>query len=120
MSAVRALATAREAGIELEARGGGAVRVLGRPEDVPPDVLAALRAHKAALFDLLTGRACRRCGEPIVDRRPDWLAFADSTAAHVVCEDRWYVEDVKRRAQKAFSPEAMADPAEVMVDGKII
>jgi hypothetical protein len=120
VTAIRALAAARDTGVRLEPRDGGAVRVLGRPEDVPPDVLAALRAHKTALFDLLTGRACRRCGEPIVNRRPDWLAFADHTAAHVVCEDRWYVEDVKRRAQLAFSPEAMADPAEVMVHGKII
>jgi hypothetical protein len=120
MSAVHALAAAREAGVRLEPHEGGAVRVLGRPENVPADVLADLRAHKAALFDLLTGRACRRCGEPIVDQRRDWFPFGDHTAAHVVCEDRWYVEDVKRRAQLAFSPEAMADPAEVMVHGKII
>jgi len=88
VSAAGLLDAAAAAGVPLRAEKDGTVKVLARPSQVPPDLLVALRAHKAALFDLLTGRACRCCGEPIVDRRPDWLAFADRTAAHVA----WRVE----------------------------
>ena len=120
MSAVRALADPQRAGVQLQAAPDGKVRVLGRPEDVPPELLTALRAHKAELAALLAGRACRRCGGPIYDQQPGWLAFRDGTAAHLACEDRWEIERIKRQAAKAFSREAMADPAEVMIHGKII
>jgi hypothetical protein len=57
---------------------------------------------------------CRRCGEPIEDRRPNWLAFADGSAAHVRCEDE---REIARVQRAAFSPDAMRDPAELTIKG---
>jgi hypothetical protein len=52
--------------------------------------------------------------------RPAGVVFADSTAAHHACDERAEIERIRRRAENAFSREAMADPAEVMVHGKIV
>ena len=92
------------------------MRVSGSP---PPDLLARLRERKAELVALLTGRACRRCGGLIEDRGPRaWVPFADGTAAHDDCEGRWYAEDRLRRSAALFSPEALADEAEVTLRGE--
>jgi hypothetical protein len=34
-----------------------------RAAGAPPELLARLREHKAALAELLTGHLCRHCGE---------------------------------------------------------
>jgi hypothetical protein len=116
---VRALALAREAGLELRAGDGGTVRVLARPSTVPPPLLAALRAEKPGLLALLTGRACRRCGRAVgPGRAADRARFADGTASHEGCEDHWRVADAVRRARHALTPEALADPAELVVRGE--
>jgi hypothetical protein len=58
---------------------------------------------------------CRYCGEPIGWPRPVGIVFADGTAVHHACAERAEVERIQRRAESALSPEAMSDPAEMMV-----
>jgi hypothetical protein len=48
------------------------------------------------------------------------VVFADGTAAHHTCDEAAEVARIKRVAANALSPEAMSDPAEMMVHGKII
>jgi hypothetical protein len=118
LSALAVLAAAKAAGVRLAAEGGG----LGVEADSepPPDLLAALRAHKLELVELLTGTRCKRCSEPIKDRGPRaWVPFADGTAAHDDCETRWHVEDRLRRGRAMFSPEVLADEAEVTLRGEL-
>jgi hypothetical protein len=67
--AVAALALAQEAGVRLRV-DEGRLKVVGRPETVPAELLATLREHKAEVLELLTGHRCRCCGEPIDWRRP--------------------------------------------------
>ena len=118
MSALTALAMAQAAGVSLAAEGSD-LRVEADSEP-PADLLAALREHKPELVALLTGQACRRCGGAIDDRGVRaWIPFADNTAAHLECEDAWYVEDVMRRARNALSPETLADEAEVTMRGEL-
>jgi hypothetical protein len=100
--------------VRLRVAEDGKVKAAGASPEFPDQ----LRQHNLELAALLTGRACRRCGEPIDDQGPNpWLAFADRTAAHEACEDRWEIERVQRCV---FAPEAMADPAEVMIHGKVV
>src|SRR4051794_424323 len=102
MSAVRVLAEARHAGVELRVEADGRVRL--KPGNALPGLLAALRAHKGEVVELLQGKRCRRCGEPIEDRGVRaWIPFVDGTAAHDDCEGRWYAEDRLRRARQMFS-----------------
>jgi len=61
---------------------------------------------------------CRRCGGAIADRGPDaWIPFADGSAAHLTCEDRWELQRLRARAENALTPDALADEAEVTVRG---
>src|SRR4051812_32971692 len=65
-SCIPALATlraARAAGIELRHHQGE----LRLAADAEPsgELLRALREHKAEIIDLLTGKRCRHCGEPV-------------------------------------------------------
>jgi hypothetical protein len=118
-AAARLLIEAGEAGVRLRIEPAGSVRVLARPETVPPSLLARLRARKAELAALLAGRACRRCGGAIADRGRDaWLPFADGTAAHLTCEDAWDLERLRARAANALSPAALADGAELVARGE--
>jgi hypothetical protein len=119
-AAVVLLQEAREAGVSLHAESDGRVKVKARLSALLPGLVEQLRAHKPELRELLRGERCRRCGGRIEDRRPGWLAFADGTAAHVACEDRWLAELVRRQAATAFTPEALADTAELMICGGLL
>jgi hypothetical protein len=83
--AAAALALTQEAGVQLRV-DAGRLKVVGRPETVPAEVLATLREHKAEVVELLTGHRCRYCG-----RRLDWrepgvaIAFADGTGGCLRC-----------------------------------
>jgi hypothetical protein len=66
---------------------------------------------------LLMGNACRWCGHPMGWPRAVGVVLADGTALHPRCSELFHVERIKRRAENAFSREAMADPAEIMVNG---
>jgi hypothetical protein len=83
--AVAVLALAQEAGVRLRV-DERRLKVVGRPETVPAEVLATLREHKAEVVELLTGHRCRYCG-----RRLDWrepgvaIAFADGTGGCLRC-----------------------------------
>lgn len=58
---------------------GGRLTVLARPSEVPPDQLAALRAHKAGLLPILAAfgeaRVLIRPATPVPDepRLGDWV-----------------------------------------------
>jgi hypothetical protein len=108
---------AAAAGVQLRVEPNGAVKVLARPSDVPPDLLAALREHKAELAAVLAGNACRWCGEPMGWPAPVGVVLGDDTAMHTRCGEEFHVERIKRLAENAFSREAMADPAEIMIRG---
>jgi hypothetical protein len=118
VSAAQLLDKAAAARVRLRAEKDGTVKVLARPSDVPPDLLAALRAHKAELAALLTGVACRWCGERMGWPGPAGVVLADGTALHHRCGELFHVERIKRLAENAFSREALADPAEVMIHGR--
>ena len=117
MTAAGLLDRAAAAGMQLRVEPGGAVKVLARPSDVPPDLLAALRAHKTELAALLMGNACRWCGHAMGWPGPVGVVLADGTAMHTRCGEEFHVERIKRQAENAFSREAMADPAEIMIHG---
>jgi hypothetical protein len=69
--------------------------------------------------DPVPGDRCRRCGETVDGRSFQVLAFADGSAAHEACEDRWRAEGVVRRAGNASTPEALADEAELTIRGEM-
>jgi hypothetical protein len=52
--------------------------------------------------------------------RPAGVVFGDGTAAHNACDEAAEVARIKRLAANALSPEAMNDPAEMMVRGQMI
>jgi hypothetical protein len=85
--AAAALALAQEAGVQLRV-DEGRLKVVGRPEAVPADVLATLREHKAEVLELLTGHRCRYCGRRVTWTEPGGVTFADGSAAHVLCYDQ--------------------------------
>ncbi len=49
---------------------------------------------------------------------PVGVVFGGGTAMHTRCGEEFHVESIKRRAENAFSREAMADQAEVMIHGR--
>jgi hypothetical protein len=117
VTAAGLLDEAAAVGVLLRAEKDGTVKVLARPSEVPPDLLAALRAHKAELAALLAGNVCRWCGDRMGWPGPVGVMLADGTALHHRCGELFHVERIKRLAENAFSHEAMADPAEIMVNG---
>ena len=75
--AAAALALAQEAGVRLRV-DEGKLKLVGRPETVPAEVLATLREHKAEVLELLTGRRCRYCTRVLDWREPGIaIAFAE-------------------------------------------
>jgi hypothetical protein len=78
-----------------------------------PELLARLRAHKAELLGLLTGTHCRRCGMRL-DYQHDWntRVFADGTGS---CGPCYYLAAADRALRL---PDALADEAEIMLQGK--
>jgi hypothetical protein len=117
VTAAGLLDRAAAAGVQLRVEPNGAVKVLARPSDVPPDLLAALREHKTELAALLMGNACRWCGQPMDWPGPVGVVLGGGTAMHTRCGEEFHVERIKRLAENAFSPAAMADRAEVMIHG---
>ncbi len=117
MTAARLLDDAAAAGVLLRAGLGGTVKVLAHPSEVPPDLLAALRGHKAELAALLAGNVCRWCGDRMGWPGPVGVVLADGTALHHRCGELFHVERIERLAENAFSHEAMADPTKIMVNG---
>jgi hypothetical protein len=111
------LLEAQGAGVRLRLAEDGKIKV---PASTPPELLDRLRAHKLELAALLRGDACRYCGEPMGWPRPAGVVFADGTAAHHPCDEAAEVARIKRLAANAFSPDAMSDPGEMMVHGKMI
>ena len=96
MSAAALLAEARADGIGLRL-ADGKPKVSGNPS---PELLARLRAHKPELIEA-------------------GITFADATAECQPCADAeaWRLFEAGRRAVK--SPDALADPAEVMLRGEL-
>jgi hypothetical protein len=103
------LVAAREAGLSLAAENG-ALRCRPAPS---PELLERLRASKNELLQVLTGAHCRRCGERMAWLQPVGVVYADGTAEHHECR----IWAAARRAVE--SPDALADPAEVMLRGEI-
>jgi hypothetical protein len=49
---------------------------------------------------------------------PAGIILADGTALHHGCAERFHVERIRRLAENAFSPDAMADEAELTLQGE--
>jgi hypothetical protein len=122
VSAVVALvAEARASGHQLRV-ADGKVKVTGKPER---GLLERLRQHKAELVELLDGRRCRHCGEPVTDQH--WrhragalaLPFADGMVAHVECHEQAEVDRILAAARRAVRAELADDPGEVALRGEI-
>jgi hypothetical protein len=108
VNAALALERARAAGLRLRVTGGD-LRVRGQPS---PELLAELREHKPGLVAILRGDRCRRCGDRLAWPGPTGVVYADGTAEHHACRT-WAA------AERALhSPDALADPAEVMPRGE--
>jgi hypothetical protein len=82
-AAVATLGAVRSAGLTVTVVGAD-LRLHGEREPAS-DLLARVRADKAALVAILAGHGCRYCGEAIAWSRPEAVAFADGTAGHLAC-----------------------------------
>jgi hypothetical protein len=61
---------------------------------------------------------CQHCGEGIDWQAGHSLAFADGALAHVACADAFEVARLRTASRRTVdSPDALADPAEVMLHG---
>jgi hypothetical protein len=97
----------------------GKPRVGGTPS---PELLARLRAAKAEITAVLAGDRCRHCGTPLSPTpapRGSLLVFADGTAECMACADREVGRLFAAGCRAVASPDALADPAEVMLRGEI-
>ena len=88
----------------------GNPKVGGNPS---PDLLARLRQHKPELIELLSGNACRYCGERIDWREPGARPFADDTAAHNGCWEDAEIDRLLAAGHRAVDPHLAEDEAEV-------
>lgn len=114
MTALALLAEAGTAGVRVRLLDG-APHVYGSPS---PDLLARLRAAKAAILALLRGEVCRYCGEPIDWTRPGALALADGTGGHLGCHETAEVERLHRAAACALAAlVATSDAGELLREG---
>ena len=113
MTAAALLAEAREAGVGLRLVEG-APKVSGCPS---PDLLARLRGAKPELVELLRGDRCRWCGDRLAWPGPAGIVFADGTAECMQCEAREGERLMAAGRRAVDSPDALADPAEVMLHG---
>jgi hypothetical protein len=116
----------RAAAILVVAQTAGAVLCMERNKlkvrnsvRLPAAVRADLDAHWRAVAALFSGDHCRYCGR-LIDWRNEGLVFADGTGAHVACEDRRHAELARRQAARALTPDALADPAELMIRGELL
>jgi hypothetical protein len=114
VSAIRALAEARAADVELWC-DGPRVRWRGSPTD---ELLARLRPFRAEVAEVLRGDRCRLCGGLLPWPGPAGLTYADGTAECMPCADgeAWSLLEAGRRAVE--SADALADPAELTARGE--
>jgi hypothetical protein len=113
VSAAALLREARQAGVNARLEGG-TVR-LSAATPPPPELLATLREHRAAILAILSGDACRRCGDPLAWPAPVGITFDDGTSECMRCADA-EVERIWRAASRVTSaPAALADEAELML-----
>ena len=105
----------RGVGLSVRLDGG---RLLAAANS-PPELLARLRAHKAEIVEILRADRCRWCGEPLRWPGPAGVVLGDGLAECMPCVDR-QVGRVWGAAERAVeSPDALSDPAEVMLRGEI-
>jgi hypothetical protein len=111
--AAQAFRAACRHGVRLTLQGA---LVAWQAERSPPaSLLAALASCKAELIDLLRADRCRWCGDRLAWPRPAGVIFADGTAECMPCADA-EVERLWQAAERAVSsPDALSDPAEVML-----
>ena len=82
---------------------------------------APIVAAKHPPMDLHTrGDSCKHCGEPLAWPRPVGVILADGTAECMACFEReaWRILAAAERVVN--SPDALADPAELMVRGELL
>lgn len=115
-AAIQVLREAKALGVQLSLRRDLIDWCAASPP--PSGFIARLRAAKPELIELLSGDACRICGELIDWSVPGARAFADDTAAHNGCWEEAEIDRHLRNAELAVaSPAALADDNEVMVKG---
>jgi hypothetical protein len=113
--AVAALALAQEAGVRLRV-DEGRLKVVGRPETVPAELLATLREHKAEVLELLTGHRCRYCGKRLDWREPGAaIAFADGSGGCVRCYEAAEITRLLEAGRRVVK-----DAVAVSDDGEIL
>lgn len=119
MSAVALLLNPHEVGASVWADGDELV--VRAPDGIlSPLLVRELRDHKPVVIEVLTGRRCRHCEGALDWTRPGWVPFADGTAAHLGCYEEAEVARLLAAAKRSlFSPDALADPGEVLLHGGI-
>jgi hypothetical protein len=115
VSAVALLAEARDAGVTLRL-AGSTPKVAGSPS---PELLARLRGARVEVVELLRGDRCRRCGDRLAWRSPAGIRLADGTAECMECEAGEAERLLAAGRRAAESPDALADPAEVLPRGEL-
>jgi hypothetical protein len=113
VSAAALLAEARTAGVTLRL-AGSTPKVAGSPS---PELLARLREARPEIIELLRGDRCRHCGERLAWPGPAGITFADGTSECMRCEAREVGRLMAAGRRAVASPDALADPAEVMLHG---
>jgi hypothetical protein len=113
VTAAALLAEARAAGVTLRL-AGSTPKVAGGPS---PELLAQLRAARVEVVELLRGDRCRHCGDRLAWPGPAGIVFADGTAECMRCEAREVERLLAAGRRTVDSPDALADPAEVMLHG---
>jgi hypothetical protein len=116
VTAAAALREATLTGVTLRLGADGKAKVGG---DVAPELLAWLREHRSEIVEILSADRCRWCGEPLAWPGPAGIMLADGTAECMPCADGevWRLMAATERA--VASPDALADPAEVMLRGEL-
>src|SRR4051794_13585517 len=115
MSAVTAMRAAHRAGVRVFLEGQE-VR-LAADREPPAELLAQLRLVKPEIAAILSGGACRTCGVPLPSSAPPGvlLVYADRTAECMGCADREVGRLLAAAERVVSSPDALADPAEMML-----
>src|SRR3954470_17498821 len=117
VTTVALLAEARAAGVTLRL-SGATPKVVGHPT---PELLARLRGARVELVEMLRGERCRWCGERMGWPGPAGIVEGTGTAMHHSCYQRSEVERLLAAGRRAVeSPDALADPAEVMLRGQLL